>query len=77
MEIVSRLRIGMTRAEAVAILGEPCDVSTPSRKYRIPAIYKYGAIELHFTQGISGTLWMVYQEIETKAGEHQGVVLLK
>jgi len=77
MEIVSRLRIGMTREEVVGTLGEPNDVSTPSRTHRIPAIYKYGDIELHFTPGISGKLWMVYTEVETQEGEYQGVVLLK
>jgi hypothetical protein len=77
MDVVSRLRVGMTREEVVAVLGEPDDVSTLSRKHRIPAIYKYGDIELYFEPLISGKLWMVYTEVETQEGERQGVVLLR
>lgn len=77
MDVVSRIRIGMTRDEVVAVLGEPEDVSTPSRKHRIPAIYKYGDIELHFEPENSGKLGLVYKEVKTQDGGRQGVVLLK
>ncbi|MCP6768809.1 outer membrane protein assembly factor BamE, partial [Klebsiella pneumoniae] len=60
MDIVGRLRIGMTREEVVAVLGKPDDVSLPSRRNRPPAIYKYGEIELYFASGDSETLYMAY-----------------
>jgi hypothetical protein len=77
MDIVGRLRTGMTREEVVAVPGKPDDVSVPSRRDRPPAIYKYGEIELHFEPGDAGTLYMAYTEIETEEGDRQGVVLLK
>lgn len=40
--------LGKTREEIVEMLGEPDDVSVPSRKYKIPLIYVYGNIEYHF-----------------------------
>jgi hypothetical protein len=77
MEIVGKVRVGMTREEVVAALGQPDDFSVLSRSEHRPAIYKYGDIELYFEPGKAGTLYMAYTEIETKEGERQGVVLLK
>ena len=77
MNIVGKLRIGMTREEVVAVLGKPDDVSVLSRGQRLPAIYKYGEIELHFEPGNVGRLYMAYTEVETKKGDRQGIVLLK
>ncbi len=50
--------LGMTRDQVRAVLGEPDDTGGTSRKQRIPSVWKYGEVELHFdTVGItSGTL---------------------
>ena len=77
MDTVSKVRIGMTREEVVAVLGKPDDVSVLSRRDSPPAIYKYGEIELYFEPGNAGTLYMAYAEVETQEGERQGVVLLR
>jgi hypothetical protein len=77
MDIVDKVRIGMTREEVVSVLGQPDDVSVVSRKERRPAIYKYGDIELYFGPEEAGTLYMVYTEVESEDGEGQGVVLLQ
>jgi hypothetical protein len=77
MDIVSKLRIGMTREEVVAVMGKPDDVSVLSRREHLPGIYKFGEIELYFEPGDSGRLYMAYTEVETKEGERQGIVLLK
>ena len=73
MGIVEKLRIGMTREDVVRILGQPDDTGGASRKYRTPCIYKYRDIELHFTNGRNGLLWMVYKEDDAE----NGVVLLE
>jgi hypothetical protein len=63
----------MSREEIVAVLGQPDDVGVTSRKYRTPAIYKYGEIELHFESWKSGKLIRAYTEDESGVGK----VLLK
>jgi hypothetical protein len=77
LDVLNSIRLGMTREEVVATLGIPDDVSTPSRRDRLPAIYKYGDIELYFGPGKVGKLWMAYTEVETEDGERRGEVLLK
>lgn len=62
IEIVHSLRIGMTREEVVRVLGQPDDTGGTSNKHKTPRIYKYCDIELHFTNGRNGLLWMVYKE---------------
>ena len=68
MNVVERIRIGMTREEVVERLGPPDDVGITSRKYRTPAIYKYGEIELHFEPWKSGRLVRAYTEDEHGIG---------
>jgi hypothetical protein len=63
----------MTREEVVAALGPPDDVGVTSRKYPTPAIYKYGAIELHFEPWKNGKLIRAYTEDERR----NGIVLLE
>lgn len=58
------VRLGMTRDELKAVLGEPDDVSTTSRKQRIPAIWTYDELEFHFEQGSDGSLWLIYREVD-------------
>jgi len=48
--------LGITREELVEILGKPTDLSTGSRKYPTPSIYKYGEIEYHFQPYKNGAL---------------------
>jgi len=43
-----RIRMGMTRAELRALLGEPEDVGCTSRKDKVPSVWKYGEVEFAF-----------------------------
>ncbi len=63
----------MTREEVVQALGEPHDTGGTSRRHRMPCIYKYGDIELHFNIGRNGGLRMAYKEDE----EGNGIILLQ
>ena len=56
------VRLGMTRDELKAVLGQPDDVGGTSRKWRTPAIYKYADMEFHFGKGPQGTLFLIYRE---------------
>lgn len=56
------LRLGMSRDELKAVLGEPDDVGGTSRKWRTPAIFKYADVEFHFGPGPQGTLILIYRE---------------
>ena len=56
------LRLGMTRAELKAVIGEPDDVGGTSRRWRTPAIFRYADVEFHFDLGPQGTLSLIYQE---------------
>ncbi len=71
--ILGKVRIGMSREEVIAILGEPDDMGGTSRKYRTPCIFKYGEIELFFDPWKSGKLKAVYAE----DGDGTGSVLLE
>jgi hypothetical protein len=62
-EILNKVKLGMNRREVIAALGQPDDVSIVKRR-RQPGIYKYGDIELHFSDGWEGVLWLVYSEDE-------------
>lgn len=61
-EIMAKVHLGMDRRQVEATLGEPTDVSIIPRRWRHPAIYKYGDIELHFGKGFEGKLWLIYSE---------------
>ena len=52
------VRLGMTREEVRARLGEPDDTGGALRKQRIPLVWKYGEVELHFQP--SGELFLIY-----------------
>jgi hypothetical protein len=56
------LRLGMSRDELKAVLGQPDDVGGTSRRWRTPAIYKYSDVEFHFGLGPEGTLDLIYRE---------------
>ncbi len=71
--VIELIRIGMTREDVVEALGPPDDVGCTSRKYRTPAIYKYGEIELHFEPWKTGKLIRAYTEDEHR----NGIVLLE
>lgn len=73
MEVIRRIRIGMTRDEVVAVLGPPSKVGCTSRKYRTPSIYKYGEVELHFEPWKAGRLVRAY----TEDVDGNGVTLLE
>ena len=58
------VRLGMTRAELKAILGEPDDVGGTTRKQVTPLIWKYDELEFHFERGFDGSLWLIYSEVD-------------
>jgi len=68
MRLSEKLRVGMSREEVLALLGPPDDVGGTSRKYREPAIFKYGQVELHFEPGKDGRLLRAYTEDERGVG---------
>jgi hypothetical protein len=68
MDLLAKLRIGMSRQEVVEALGPPDAVGGESRKYKTGCVYKYGDIELHFAPWKAGTLVMVYTEDENGDG---------
>lgn len=51
--------LGMTREQVAACLGEPEHRSVPTRGQRIPAIWKYGDIEFHFS---GNNLWLIFAD---------------
>ena len=61
---IENLRIGMSREEVVAILGEPDKQGGTSRKYNTPSILKYGQIEFIFERWKSGGLVEAYEADE-------------
>ena len=63
----SLVGLGATRDELRQLLGEPTDISVPSRSERRSMIWKYGSIEYHFRD--DGRVWLVYTE--DAAGEPQ------
>jgi len=58
-EVCQKVKIGMTRDEVKATLGEPDDISIGTRKYPRPCVWKYGTVELHFYYPTNGGLWLV------------------
>ena len=56
------LRLGARRDEVRAILGEPDDVGATSREHRVPRIWKYGDLELHFGNVETDGLQLIYQD---------------
>lgn len=66
-----RICLGMTRAELVAVLGEPYDKSTTTRSIREPLIWRYADIEFHWLPK-NGGLWLV---MEAKGSEHHETLL--
>lgn len=57
-----RLHLGMTRAEVRATLGDPDALGVTSRKYRTPACFKYGEVQLFFGPHAPDGLARVYWE---------------
>lgn len=57
---LTQLQLGMTREEVQAAVGAPQQTGGMSRRQRIPRIWKYGDVELHFRP--SGELWLIYRE---------------
>ena len=58
------IRLGITRDELKAILGEPDDLGGTSRKQVTPLIWKYDELEFHFGHGSDGLLWLIYSEVD-------------
>ncbi len=54
------IRIGMTRAEVLEVIGEPESKGTGSNKYPRPCVWKYGPIELLFHYNQDGGLWCLF-----------------
>lgn len=56
---LTRVRLGMSRDEVVSVFGEPDLNGYPSRKYRTPAVFRYGTVEFLFEPWRSGGLVLV------------------
>ena len=54
------VRLGMSRAQVHGLLGPPDDTGGTSRRYRTPAIWKYGDIEFHFGRRDDDRLHLIY-----------------
>ena len=54
------VRLGMSRAQVQELLGPPVSSGGTSRRYRTPAIRKYGDIELHFGRREDDRLHLIY-----------------
>jgi hypothetical protein len=59
------VRIGMAREQVREHLGEPDDMGGTSRKYRTPCVWKYGEIELFFSNS-THLLTTFYWECECR-----------
>jgi hypothetical protein len=55
------LRLGASRDDVRALLGQPDVVGGTSRRYRTPSVWKYGHLEFHFDRA-SGDLSLIYME---------------
>jgi len=56
------VRLGMSRDEVRAVLGDPEDTGGTSRKHSTPAIWKYDELEFHFGPGPDDHLELIYLE---------------
>jgi len=59
---LSKIRLGMSRDDVIRVLGEPDHISSTTRKYKTPSIYKYGDVELWFEPHKAGMLVTVWDE---------------
>jgi hypothetical protein len=67
--------LGSTREELRQLLGEPTDMSVPTRRKREPSIWKYGDIEYHF--GDDGRVFLIYTEDENRTPRVLGEIRQK
>ena len=58
------VRLGLTRDELKAILGEPDAVGYSVGKLWSPSILRYDDLEFHFEKGSDGKLWLIYSELD-------------
>jgi hypothetical protein len=58
---IDPLELGQTRKEIEDFLGTPDDTSVPPRNKRLPQIFKYEEMELHFENGIEGGLHLIFE----------------
>ena len=56
------IRIGMTRQDVKALLGEPCAMGCTSRKYPTPSCFKYGDVQVFFGPRARDGLILVFSE---------------
>lgn len=63
------VRLGLSRAEVLAALGEPEDWSVTSRRRRKPAILKWGDLEFHFAED---DLFLIYTDAFDRGGPLSG-----
>ena len=59
------IKLGMSRGEVQAILGEPDDKgSGPSRRRRGPSVWLYGDLEFHFDGSGGDALFLIYRDTD-------------
>lgn len=56
------VRLGCSREDIRTLFGEPDAVGGTSRKYRTPAVWKYGELEFHFGPKSTDLLALIYSE---------------
>ncbi len=54
------VQLGMPRSQVHELLGPPDDTGGTSRRYRTPAIWKYGDIECHFGRRDDDRLHLIF-----------------
>ena len=59
---VCPLRLGDTREQVKAVLGEPDSTGGTSRKNMVPAIWRYEEVEFHFGAKANETLSLIFLE---------------
>ncbi len=59
------LRLGHTREQVRAVLGEPDEVGGTSLKHPTPAIWRYDELEFHFSPSPLDALSLIFLEDKT------------
>lgn len=62
------VQLGLSREQVQQRIGLPDATGGTSRKYRIPAVWKYGDIELYYERGADRLIGIYMDDFETLSG---------